>query len=81
MSLERSSEHPLAGAIVAAAEQRGLLHHTTRVHAEFGKGIIGNIDGQQVALGNDKLLQLLNVYAGALEARKHHVRMARPLCL
>jgi len=61
-SLERNSEHPLAGAIVTAAQQQSLtLVNPREFNAEFGKGIIGKIDDHLVALGNDKLLQLLNI--------------------
>src|SRR5689334_23419539 len=41
-SLERSSEHPLAAAIVSAVEERGLkLSATTNFESLTGKGVIG----------------------------------------
>ncbi len=52
-SLENGSEHPLAGAIVAAAQQRGVeLVSASDVVAVPGQGIRGNVAGQAVAIGN-----------------------------
>ena len=56
-SLEQSSEHPLAAAIVRAARQRSLT--LSKVHdfkAEPGKGISGSIDGHRVVLGNAAMM-------------------------
>lgn len=61
-SLERSSEHPLAAAIVASAKDRGL---TVEEAADFqsvtGKGVTGMVVGRKVALGNAKLMDDLGV--------------------
>ena len=74
-SLERSSEHPLAAAIVASAKQRGL--EITAV-ADFtsitGKGVTGTIGGRKVAVGNAKLLHDLGVATGALERQADEAR-------
>ena len=52
-SLERASEHPLALAIVDAAEMRGLpLAPVAAFSSPAGKGAAGNVDGRQVMLGN-----------------------------
>ena len=52
-SLERSSEHPLAAAIVAAAKEKGLaLAEAADFDAPAGKGVRGAVDGRAVALGN-----------------------------
>jgi Cu+-exporting ATPase len=57
-SLERSSEHPLAGAIVAAAEERGLrLSEVKNFTSITGKGIVGSIDGKNIAAGNWALMR------------------------
>jgi Cu+-exporting ATPase len=57
-SLERSSEHPLAGAIVAAAEERGIRLSEAKDFASItGKGIVGSIDGKSVAAGNWALMR------------------------
>jgi Cu+-exporting ATPase len=56
-SLERLSEHPLAAAIVAAAQQRGIeTGQTTNFASITGKGVTGDLDGRRVALGNAKLM-------------------------
>ncbi len=57
-SLERSSEHPLAGAIVAAAEERGLqLSEPKAFQSSTGKGVSGSIEGKKVAAGNWALMR------------------------
>ncbi len=56
-SLERSSEHPLADAIVKAAQSRGLsLTEGTDITTPSGKGVTGLIDGRQVVIGNKDFL-------------------------
>ena len=56
-SLERGSEHPLAEAIVAGAEDRGIaLSDVDGFEAVTGKGVTGRVDDKSVALGNAKLL-------------------------
>ncbi|GAC1573926.1 MAG: copper-translocating P-type ATPase [Novosphingobium sp.] len=61
-SLERSSEHPLAAAIVRVASDRGLA---TSEAADFasvtGKGVTGTVDGKAVALGNAALMADLGI--------------------
>jgi Cu+-exporting ATPase len=64
-TLERGSEHPLAEAIAAYAQAQGVQPgKVERFMAIPGKGIVGNVDGQQVALGNEKLLETLSLKAG-----------------
>ena len=66
-SLERGSEHPLAEAIVRAAEQRGVtLSKSDDFEAITGKGVIGSVEGQSVALGNAALLSQLGLHGGSL---------------
>ncbi len=61
-SLERGSEHPLAGAIVAGAEARGLaLAPVTGFESRTGRGVLGEVDGRRVALGSSALLQELKI--------------------
>ena len=65
-SLERGSEHPLAEAIVSAAEERGVeLASAEEFEALTGKGVKGVVDGQAVALGNAALLTELGLDGGA----------------
>jgi P-type Cu+ transporter len=57
-SLERHSEHPLANAIVAAAQEKGLaLTETQDFEAKPGKGIQGTVEGHFVAAGNVALMR------------------------
>ncbi|NOY62047.1 MAG: heavy metal translocating P-type ATPase [Gammaproteobacteria bacterium] len=66
-SLERASEHPLAEAIVQGAEARGVeLAQADNFQSVTGKGVTGVVDGREVALGNLKLLQSLDIDAGDL---------------
>ncbi len=61
-SLERGSEHPLAAAIMAGAEQRGIaLAAVEAFHSVTGKGVRGRVGGTDVALGNGKFLEELKV--------------------
>ncbi|MCR9073992.1 MAG: heavy metal translocating P-type ATPase [Alphaproteobacteria bacterium] len=56
-SLERGSEHPLAEAIVAAAEEKGAaLSDTEDFEAVTGKGVRGRVNGKDVALGNAAMM-------------------------
>ena len=66
-SLERGSEHPLAEAIVAGAEERGVeMVKTEAFEAITGKGVKGVVDGKAVALGNAKLIADLGLDGGRL---------------
>jgi P-type Cu+ transporter len=74
-SLERSSEHPLAAAIVASAKQRGVeIKDVTDFRSVTGKGVTGKIGQRQVAVGNAKLLKDLGVSSASLEARADELR-------
>ncbi|MDR3492391.1 MAG: copper-translocating P-type ATPase [Gammaproteobacteria bacterium] len=74
-SLERSSEHPLAGAIVSAAKQRDiLLENPNDFSAEIGKGVQGVINNQRVALGNIKLLELLNLQTNSFSDKAEEMQ-------
>jgi len=56
-SLERSSEHPLAGAIVSEAEKKLISTlRVDRVESITGKGITGRVDGRHVAVGSASAL-------------------------
>jgi Cu+-exporting ATPase len=56
-SLERASEHPLATAIVKAAETRGLaLAEPSNFDAPVGKGVMGMVEGRSLVIGNAKFL-------------------------
>lgn len=67
-AVERKSEHPIATAIVDAAEERGLAIPTA---AEFqsvtGQGACAQVDGQQVHVGADRYMEMLGVDPGQFE--------------
>jgi Cu+-exporting ATPase len=74
-TLERGSEHPLAAAIVAGAQAKGLqLAQASDFKYLTGRGITGVVDGSTVALGNLRLLEELNVDAAALSSRAEELR-------
>lgn len=74
-SLEQASEHPLAQAIVSGAQNRGLsLQRTTNFSSITGKGVQGTVDGRSVALGNQALLERLNITAGNLASQADELR-------
>jgi P-type Cu+ transporter len=74
-SLERSSEHPLAGAIIAAAHEKGVpLDPVSGFESVTGQGIRGSISGRQVAIGNNRLMEGISVPFGDLQAEAEALR-------
>jgi Cu+-exporting ATPase len=74
-SLERGSEHPLAAAIVAGAEARGLkISPATEFETIPGKGVTGLVDGRRVAVGNAALFASLGIEPSDLPARADTLR-------
>jgi len=74
-SLERASEHPLAEAIVAGAEEGEIeLAKVDGFGSLTGKGVRGDVEGREVALGNRALLEELGVSAEAVEERAEQLR-------
>ncbi|MCF7977817.1 MAG: copper-translocating P-type ATPase [Chromatiaceae bacterium] len=68
--LERASEHPLAAAIVAGAEERGLvLADVEDFESVTGKGVSGRVEGRAVAIGTQGYLAGLGVDAATLESQ------------
>ena len=73
--LERSSEHPLAAAIVAGAHERGIeIKDATSFQSLTGKGVTGEVDGHRVAVGNRSLLDDLKVDMGELATPAEELR-------
>jgi Cu+-exporting ATPase len=67
-ALERGSEHPLASAILAAAEARGAAVPAAQSFQSIsGKGVEGRVDGRSVVLGNEGLMRERGISFGALE--------------
>src|SRR5262249_24452254 len=74
-SLERSSEHPHAGAIVTSAKERGLpLAAVSDFASITGKGVTGTIDGRKVAVGNARLSHDLGAATDPLERQADKAR-------
>tara|TARA_R110000782_G_scaffold30891_9_gene76592 strand:- start:2066 stop:3739 length:1674 start_codon:yes stop_codon:yes gene_type:complete len=74
-SLERSSEHPLAAAIVAGAKEKNIqLSDVKEFQSITGKGVSGKVKDYQVALGNFRLLEQLNIADGSLKAKAEELR-------
>lgn len=75
-SLEKGSEHPLAAAIVAGAEDRKItLAKVESFQSITGKGIMGRIEGHSVALGNLSLLSEMGIDTGELYKMAEHMRL------
>ncbi|MGF6989432.1 Cu+-exporting ATPase [Lachnospiraceae bacterium PF1-21] len=61
-TLEVSSEHPLALAIVAKAAEKGIkLASVKEFSSVTGKGVVGEIEGNKYYIGNEKILKLAGV--------------------
>jgi Cu+-exporting ATPase len=74
-SLERSSEHPLAAAIVAAAHGKGIsVQDPTEFASVTGKGVTGKVGPRSVALGNEAMMRGAGVDLGPLTARVGELR-------
>jgi Cu+-exporting ATPase len=74
-SLERASEHPLAAALVRAAEEKRLaLAAAEDFRSLTGKGVTGRVEGRTVVLGNAALLREHGIDAGPLQARLDALR-------
>jgi len=66
-SLERGSEHPLAAAIVAGAQSRGLALTDAQAFTSItGKGVTGQVEKRAIALGNQALFEELGIAVGEL---------------
>ncbi|MDZ7711372.1 MAG: heavy metal translocating P-type ATPase [Roseovarius sp.] len=74
-ALERGSEHPLAEAIVAGAQERGQKPERAEdFEAVTGKGVRGTVGGRDVALGNSAMMTELGLDTGDAEARADALR-------
>jgi Cu+-exporting ATPase len=74
-SLEQSSEHPLAAAIVSMAAARNVtLQEVTNFASVTGKGVTGTSGGRSIAVGNAALLEDRGVPSADFEARADELR-------
>ncbi|MAU00305.1 MAG: hypothetical protein CL608_24455 [Anaerolineaceae bacterium] len=69
-SAERGSEHPLGEAIVRAAQEKGLiLDEPTNFSGIAGHGVVAEVNGRHVLLGNLRLMEREGVHLNGLEAK------------
>jgi len=74
-TLERVSEHPLAAAIATGALERGIgLSEVRDFRSLTGRGVVGKVDGGEVAVGNQTLFEELGIAAGELLGRAEELR-------
>lgn len=74
-ALDRPSEHPIARAVVAGAEARGLKPpRLTQFESITGQGVRGNADGRALALGNPVLMQASSVGVGSMAEQVAELR-------
>jgi P-type Cu+ transporter len=74
-SLEKSSEHPLAAAIVAGAGERDIeLMEPENFNSHTGLGVSGHVNGKQILLGIAKLLEEFEVDAASIEEDAKRLR-------
>ena len=74
-SVERSSEHPLAAAIVAGARQQDVEPtDVSDFHSVTGKGVVAQVEGRSVALGNRPILEELAIEPGSLDDKADELR-------
>ena len=74
-TLEQSSEHPLASAIVKGAQEKGITLSTVQnFSSTTGKGVQGMVDGHFVALGNAAMFTLLGMNADSLVEAANQLR-------
>jgi Cu+-exporting ATPase len=75
-SVERTSEHPLAAAIVRAAQERSVAIKTVRgFDSSPGKGAIGMVERQRVVIGNAAFMDELNIATEALSTEADRLRL------
>ncbi len=74
-SLEQSSEHPLAAAVVGAAKAKGIaIEEPSDFGSVTGKGVTGKVAGRTVVLGNAKLMADQGIALGDLGGRADELR-------
>ncbi len=74
-TLERSSEHPLATAIVEAANERGMaLGKAEDFDSPVGKGVTGLVDGRRLIIGSHRIMSEEGVDVSALSRKAEELR-------
>jgi len=74
-TLERASEHPLAQAIVLGASERGIAPESVKdFDSRTGRGVVGDVAGRRVGIGNLRLLGELGIDLASLDATAEAMR-------
>ena len=74
-TLERSSEHPLALAIMNAAGERGVvLGDAQNFDSPVGKGVTGTVDGRRLIIGSHRIMEEEGVNVAAMTANAEELR-------
>jgi Cu+-exporting ATPase len=74
-SVEQGSEHPLGAAVVQAAKDRGIaLSAAGAFQSRPGRGVSGQVEGRQILIGNDGLLQNSGISAAGLTQKAEELR-------
>ena len=78
-SLERSSEHPLAAAIVRSANERGLSLATVQnFDSPVGKGVTGSVEGRKIVIGNRQIMAGAGIDTAASTRVPTHCAVTAP---
>jgi P-type Cu+ transporter len=74
-SVERGSEHPLATAIITAANERNIALSPTRAFdAPGGKGVVAMIEERRIVVGSATFFKELDIDTAPLDAAAEHLR-------
>jgi len=74
-AVERGSEHPLAAAIVAGAEARGIpIPKAEGFASATGRGVTASVAGRKIVLGNRRMLDEAGIDPGPLAERAERLR-------
>ncbi len=74
-SLETASEHPLAQAIVRAAQKRNVpIRPVDTFNSPPGRGATGTVDGRTIILGNSAYLNAAGIETASLESKANQLR-------
>lgn len=74
-TLERSSEHPLAEAIVEAAKERGLtLGEAQGFDSPVGRGVTGSVEGRSLVIGSHRIMDDAGIDIATLSAEAEVLR-------
>ncbi len=74
-AVERGSEHPVAAAVIAGAESRGLaVPSSSDFRSLTGRGVVARVEGREVAVGNEALFAELGITTTELADRASALR-------